>query len=155
MLLFRRMELVVLAVSTLIAGCRSSTEPARPVKLLVTNTTCTPGPCVPMRVLAFPDNQPNTPGGLWRIELGVVSTASACMTIPASAEFRVTGPPEGTTVFRWSTGSGVSLGGLLPGQLAAAAGPSTSSFVPMSENGWTVTLPDGGYATALAAACSP
>jgi hypothetical protein len=154
MLLIRRMGLVVLAVSVLTAGCWSSTEPGRPVTLLVTNTTCTPGPCVPVRVLAFPDNQPHTPGGLWRIDLGVVSTASACGTIPASAEFRVTGPPEGTTVWHWSTRNGVSLGGLLPGELALAAGPSTSSFVPMSESGWSVTLPDGKHA-AEAAACSP
>ena len=149
------MKLVVLAVSMFIVGCRSSTEPARPVTVLVTNTSCTPGPCVPLRVLAFPDNQPHTPGGLWRIELGVVSTASACMTIPASAEFRVTGPPEGTTVFRWNTGNGVSLGSLLPGEPAAPAGPSTSSFVPMSESGWTVTLPGGTHAAEAAAACSP
>ena len=154
MLLIRPMGLVVLAASALTAGCTSFTEPARPVTLLVTNTTCTPGPCVPLRILAFPDNQPRTPGGLWRIELGVVSTASACVTIPASAEFRVTGPPEGTTVWHWSTRNGVSLGGLLPGEFGPMAVPSTSSFVPMSESGWSVTLPDGKHA-AEATACSP
>ena len=57
------------------------------VRLLVTNSACTPGPCQTVEVLAFPRNFPHTPGGRWRIELGTLSAASACLAIPPEAKF--------------------------------------------------------------------
>ena len=67
-------------MSLLIAGapaCSVFDEAPRPVSLLVTNATCNPGPCTAIRVLAFPDDQPRTPGGLWSLDLGTAQHAIA------------------------------------------------------------------------------
>ena len=78
-------------------ACSSSVEPSQSVTLQVTNQTCSPGPCAPLQILAFPSNQPKTPGGFWSLDLGVVTAASACLTIPANATFRVSGSGATTT----------------------------------------------------------
>lgn len=129
-----------------VVGCSSAVDVPPSVTILVTNSTCNPGPCTSVRVLAFPDDQhqPHTPGGLWSLDLGIVSTASACLTIPAGAEFNVTGP-NGTTTFLWSTANGLALGSLSPSDAVLQATPSTGRFVPSSAAGWSVALP--GIAT--------
>lgn len=142
--------------SLLIAGaaaCAGLDQAAQPVHVLVTNATCSSGQCTAIRVRAFPDNQPHTPGGLWSLDLGTVSSASACLTIPATAKFEVTGP-EGTTTYRWTTDRPLSLGALLPSESALQAAPSTTSFVPSSADGWAVTLPTAASASPTKA-CTP
>lgn len=138
---------LVLPVATAIA-CSSAVDVPPSVTILVTNSTCNPGPCSSVRVLAFPDDQhqPHTPGGLWSLDLGTVSTASACLTIPAAREFNVTGP-NGTTTFLWSTDNGLALGSLSPSDPVLQATPSTGTFVPASAAGWSVALPGSATPT--------
>lgn len=42
---------------------------------------CGANGCTAFHVLAFPENQPATPGGFWSVDLGEVTTVSACLTI--------------------------------------------------------------------------
>ncbi len=135
-------------------GCSSAVDVPPSVTILVTNSTCNPGPCTSVRVLAFPDDQhqPHTPGGLWSLDLGTLSTASACLAIPAGAEFKVTGP-NGTTTYVWSTANGLALGARSPSDPVLEATPSTGTFVPASAAGWSVTLP-GSAAPTPATACT-
>ncbi|HSQ32045.1 MAG TPA: hypothetical protein VLN49_19445 [Gemmatimonadaceae bacterium] len=145
---------LVLPVAAAIA-CSSAVDVPPSVTILVTNSTCSPGPCTSLRVLAFPDDQhqPHTPGGLWSLDLGIVSTASACLTIPAGAEFNVTGP-NGTTTFLWSTANGLALGSLSPSDPVLQATPSTGRFVPSSAAGWSITLPGSSTPTPSGACTS-
>jgi hypothetical protein len=99
-------------------------------------------------VLAFPGNQPNTPGGLWSFDLGAVTGASACLTIPPSAAFTV----NADTVERWTTSSPLSIGLVTPGQSAIQAAPSTGTFVPAHAAVWSVSLP-GNAAPVPSADC--
>src|SRR5258708_18932290 len=84
------------------------------ITLLVTNSTCANGHCDSLRVLGFPSNQPNTPGGFWEVNIGLITTAQACVTFPPSAHFYVIRyPPKSsadTTTFAWTTGMPLSLG---------------------------------------------
>jgi hypothetical protein len=134
-------------------SCSSSVEPSHSVTLQVMNQTCSPGPCTTLQILAFPSNQPNTPGGFWSLDLGVVTAASACLTIPANATFRVTGPGE-TTTYTWTSAIPLSLGTLLPTEPRLQAKPSTGTFVPRSASGWSVTLPGASQPTP-SGACTP
>lgn len=138
-------------LSMLAAAC-GLTEP-RAVKLLVTNTTCGSNGCTAFHVLAFPENQPNTPAGYWSIDLGEVTTASACLTIPATATFKITDAGAGaTTTVTWTTRKNVSLGARMLGQLPMQSSPSTGNFVPGAEPGWTVALP-GSATPTIDASC--
>lgn len=137
-----------------LVACSSSEEPPTgDMTLLVTNDSCQLMNCSPIRVLAFPDNQPGTPGGNWSIDLGLVTTPSACLTLPPRAIFRVIGGPD-TTIFSWTTGDGVSLGTIPASGSIVLSAPSTGSFVPDRAKGWKVSLPGGGQVTE-AEACSP
>src|SRR6266542_2360541 len=121
-------------------ACSSSVEPPPSVSvtLLVTNATCNPGPCTSLRVLAFPNNQPHTPGGLWSLDLGLIITPSACLTIPPVATFSVILAGSGaTTTYAWASTDPVSLGTLQQSESAIQATPSTGAFVPMSTSGWS------------------
>ena len=110
-------------------SCSSSLEPRSNVTLLVTNGSCDPGPCSVQEVLAFPSNQPKTPGGFWSVDLGTMSGPRLCVTIPISATFVVSGPGE-TTKFVWNTAKPVALGVQPPSVSRILASPSTSEFVP-------------------------
>ena len=144
-------KVTLLACSALLTLAGSCTEPAAPVKLLVTNSTCASGACTTIRVLAFPDNQPVTPGGLWSLDLGSVSGASDCLTIPASAKFRITDAGTGeTTTLTWTTAKKVSIGWLRPGQSTIQASPSTGAFVPATGPSWSVELPGSATPTPIA-----
>jgi len=136
-------------------ACSSSTGPKGPVTVLVVNSTCNPGPCVPTRVFGFPTEQPHTPGGFWGFELGMVTGAVACFRLPASEEFRVTNSGTGaTTTYTWTLDESVALGSL-PGYSSLLFGqPSTDQFVPTSSEGWIVTLP-GGTTVTPDVACTP
>jgi hypothetical protein len=133
----------------LVAGlaCTSTLEPRPDITLLVTNGTCSPAgdQCQPLRVLAFPHNQPQppVPSGFWKFDLGVVTGPTACLTLPLSKEFVVTGPSSSQT-WGWNTAQGVSLGAVLESESTFPAVPSTEEFVPAGERGWAVTLPGAG-----------
>lgn len=130
------------ALLMLLAGCSDGTGPVAPSKLLVTNTTCGAGPCATFEVLAFPENQPATPGGMWSLDLGAVTGPSACLTIPASAEFTITDAGSGAKrVVRWTTAQRASIGFITSSQFRLQASPSTDTFVPAHAAAWSVALP--------------
>ena len=131
-------------------ACTSATEPEPPpsATLLVTNPTCSTGECSSYQVRGFWTHQPvQTPGGPWSIDLGTVSTGTACLTLPSADTFRVNETP-----YIWTSRDPLSLGILEPGQFLGQASPSTVEFVPANSAGWSVTLP-GGTAVAPAGAC--
>lgn len=137
----------------------SSTEPRSGVTLLVTSGTCQAGSCTPLQILGFPSNQPLTPGGAWSIDLGLLTTPTACLTFPRSAIFRIIGVSNDgtkadTTTLTWTTAIPLSLGAQAPGAFRLMASPNTSAFVPARAAGWTVSLPSGSQVSP-AQACSP
>ena len=138
-----------------LVACSSAVEPASSVTLLVRNATCDPGPCQAIRVLAFPQNQPLTPGGPWKIDLGVVSGAQACLTVPATTKFTVTDAGTGaSTVTTWTSRDSLSLASWPPSTPLFMANPATASFVPGNSGSWIVTLP-GTAAPIAASTCAP
>jgi len=140
----------VLPALLFVLACTSTTEPEPPpsVTLLVNNPTCDSGPCSFYQVRGFWTHQPvQTPGGPWSIDLGTVSTETACLTLPSADTFRVNGTP-----YIWTSRDPLSLGILEPGQFLGQASPSTIEFVPASSAGWSVTLP-GGTTVAPADTC--
>jgi hypothetical protein len=146
----------LIAIASLIFAansCSSSLEPRSGVRLLVTNATCAPGPCSAQEVLAFPSNQPETPGGDWSIDLGTMTGPQLCVTIPLSATFTVAGPGD-VTEFVWNTAKPVSLGVRSPSDGPLQASPSTPAFVPAAAAGWSITLP-GQAQPVQGAACTP
>lgn len=150
----RTISLIVFAT----ISCSSSVEPRSGVTLLVTNGTCQGGHCDSLRVLGFPSNQPNTPGGLWSLELGLVTTSQECILLPPAAVFRVIGVHDGggadTTTFRWTNANSLSLGAQPPSESQIVASPSTTTFVPADAAGWQITVPGGAQPTS-SSACTP
>ena len=145
-------RIVCCGMLSVFAGGCGLTEP-RPVKLLVTNTSCGPDGCTAFHVLAIPENQPNTPAGYWSIDLGEVTTASACLTIPATATFKIIDAGTGaTTTVTWTTRKNVSLGARMFGQLPMQSSPSTGTFVPAAHDGWRTALP-GSATPTIDASC--
>ncbi len=124
------------------------------VRMVVVNSTCSSGPCVPLRVLGFPQNQPRTPGGLWSLDLGTVTT-SACLIIPPTATFRVTDAGSGaTTTYTWTSADSLSLAALPSSASVLQATPTTGGFVPMSSAAWRVSLPSASLPTPIDACAS-
>ena len=150
-LLFKRLEKTsILPALLIVFACTSATEPepGPSVTLLVTNATCDPGPCSSFQVRGIWTHQPvATPGGPWSMDLGTVSTGSACLTLPGADTFRVNTRP-----YVWTSRDSLSLGILEPGQFPGHVSRSTSAFVPASSAGWSLTLP-GGTAVTPADAC--
>src|SRR5882672_10074205 len=155
-------SVVVLAFVAL--GCSSADEPTpyvgfgAGVPLMVTNGSCVGGACGALRILAFPSVQPNTPGGLWSLDLGVMTTRQACLRIPASANFYVIGQSmdgsADTTVITWTSASPIALSAQSPSATRFTSSPSTAEFVPDQAAGWQVTLP-AGTSAAQGTACTP
>lgn len=143
------------AVVLAAAACSSSdVAPLAPVTVLVHNSTCDTGICVPIQVLAFPRNQPNTPGGEWSIKLGTLASASGCFQLPPSATFTVSGPEGVEARYIWTPSQHVSLGITPPGAGQLQASPNTVDFVPAAARGWSVDLPSGASLEATSA-CKP
>jgi hypothetical protein len=154
---FRWLQTVPLVLFVTIS-CSSTVEPRSGVTLLVTNGTCQGGHCDSLRVLGFPSNQPLTPGGLWSLDLGLITASQACLTLPPTAAFHVIGMrgdgTADTTTFTWTSAKSLSLGALPPSSSRFQAGPSTTAFVPASAAGWRITVPDGSQATP-SSVCTP
>ena len=151
--------LVTMSLISLTAlSCSSPVEPRAGVTLLVTNGTCVPGPCSSQEILAFPGNQPHTPGGYWSLDLGTLSASELCVTIPATATFRIIGVNSDgsadTTKVTWTSAMPLALGAQPPSDSRILASPSTSGFVPATSTGWTVTLPNAS-AVVPATPCGP
>src|SRR5437879_10778624 len=96
---------VLLVVAGL--ACSSVVDPKSDITLLVTNSSCSTGPCDSLEVLGFPSNQPLTPGGFWSIDLGLLTTSEACFKLPPATTFRVIGVNDDgrrdARTFTWST----------------------------------------------------
>jgi hypothetical protein len=120
-------------------------EPRAGVTLRVTNGTCAPGPCASERVLLFPNNQPNTPGGLWSLDLGVMTASEMCFTIPESAKFLIIADNSpvsaDTTTIRWTNAMPAKVGAVPLAGSGLTASPTSSEFVPAGSAGWRITLP--------------
>jgi hypothetical protein len=137
------------------AACSTTTEPLPPVTLIVRNATCDVGPCTPLQILGFPDNQPLTPGGPWTIDLGVVTGPVGCITLPPSATFRVTNISTGATkTYDWTVRVPLALAAQPNPADRIRAQPTTGTFLPAAASGWSVQFPGNG-AVATAPACSP
>lgn len=151
------LRISLIASTALCAACSEGTAPqlaaSAPVTLRVTNATCASplGACDSLEILAFPGDaeQPHTPGGLWSLDVGTLSTGSVCLTLPDTATFRIIGPSD-TVVISWTRDDSVSLGALVPGASRLMAMPSTRSFVPARGAGWSVTLPGDSVVVAAA-----
>lgn len=150
-----------LAILILLAACSGAgtdiLEPGSDVTLTVFNPTCIRGQCRTMRVVAIPSNQPNTPGGTWIVDLGVVTRQTACLRIPGSARFTISGPDEhgvvDTTVITWTRDTPLFVGWIPADSMAIGWWPSTKAFVPSKSAGWRASLSDGGPVT-KAEACT-
>jgi hypothetical protein len=119
-------------------------EPRSGITLLVTNSGCIGATCPSQHILGFPSTQPNTPGGLWSIDLGTLTAPTACLTLPRSANFYIidTGTNDTTTI-TWTTADGLALGTLQAQEKSLMAVPSTGAFVPATSPGWSVVFPGG------------
>lgn len=151
-----RIALPTLVIAAL--SCSSSLDPRSGITVLVLNGSCVAGLCSAQEVLAFPSNQPRTPGGYWSLDLGTMSGPELCVTLPASATFRVIGVNAGgsadTTKFIWTSALPLTLGVQAQSSSRIFASPSTSEFVPALAAGWSTTLP-GGSQVAPGQTCRP
>lgn len=151
----RFVALLLLSVAAL--SCSSVVDQPSGVTLLVTNGTCQSGHCDSLEVLGFPSNQPLTPGGYWSVDLGLIATSQACLTLPPSATFRVIGPRNDGTIdtatYTWTPAASLSLGSIAPAGNRLQATPTTAAFVPANAAGWRVTLP--GSQAIPNSACAP
>lgn len=144
---------------TTASGAEASLSRLGPT-VLVTNSTCAPGPCVPFHVRGFIPNfsvpgQP--PAGF--VDLGVASTALTCLRLPAADTLMVVGRdaqnlPTDTTKLVWTVAD--------PILLVAATSPMLPigqqlELVPARATGWAVTLPGTSAAPAAlqTTACTP
>lgn len=132
-----RLAVLLLVLSV---ACRSPVGFRHHGTLLVSNATCVLGRCASVEVDVYPQNQPGTPGGFWRISLGTVTGSSACLYFDPADTFLVIGPTD-TTKFVWTPGDSAEMGGLMAGADPFMALPSTAEFVPTSAPGWSVSLP--------------
>jgi hypothetical protein len=128
------------------------------VTLLVNNAKCLASPCDSLEVFAYPSDQPDTPGGLWTLDLGVMTTPRACFVLPTSAHFYVIGesytaPPD-TSVTTWTTRIPLSLAAGPPSAGFFEPNPSTQAFIPANAAGWSITFPTD-RAALPGASCTP
>jgi hypothetical protein len=152
------------SVLLMVAACRGGDPTSAPFirtqyaadgsgpTMLVTNSSCTPGPCVPFDVRGFVPKfavpgQP--PSGF--LLLGSVNSASVCLRIPSSVTLTVT-EPEGTTITTWTPDDAIVLSAVR--SLTTSLG-STGAFTPSGAAGWAVTFPSEAGSAGLTAAASP
>jgi hypothetical protein len=140
----------ILGLALAALACSSGNEPAQTgaeVTIAVFNGSCRGLVCDSVRVFGFPDpaNGPRTPGGPWRVDLGVMTGPSACFVIPARKTFTVAGPTD-TTVFTWTPDDQFAVGSYPADAPQYFSGPESEDFVPSNSAGWRVTLPGGSRA---------
>jgi hypothetical protein len=134
-----------------VAACSSTTAPPPPVSLLVQNTACAAAGCDTVYVVGVPNKQPNTPGGPWLFDLGVVTGQSACLSIPASKVFRIIEQPSGhETRIVWTTADTLTLGFARRPWTRTDAVPETPGFSPAAATGWSVVYPTDSVPTPAA-----
>lgn len=117
--------------------------------LLVTNSTCVPGPCMAFEVrgiVSAPSfNVPGQPQSGF-VFLGNVDSASACLRFPASLPLRLiransaTGRTD-TLLSTWTVSDPVAL--VATYSAVSASLGRTAEFIPAGSAGWQVTLPGG------------
>lgn len=154
----------IIALTVMALGCSSADEPtpyvgySTGVPILVTNGSCVGGSCAPLRILAFPSVTTSTPGGLWSLDLGVITTQQACLYIPAAAHFYVIGQEMNgsadTTVITWTSAVPVALSAQPPSMTRFTSSPTTAEFIPDQAAGWRTTLPAGTHVD-QGSACTP
>ncbi len=153
---FGRLWVPLLVVAAV--ACSSSVAPRSDVTLSVTNETCASGTCDSLEVFLYPVVQPNTPGGLWHLDLGEITEPQTCFTLPASAQFLIIGDNghgmSDTTTVAWNNAKAIRLGTWTPNAPSFEALPSTEVFVPAASAGWSINLPSGKVATS-ANPCRP
>ena len=120
------------------------------VMLQVTNGTCGVAGCDSLVIVGFPVRQPGTPGGLWGITLGSVTTAQGCLRMMDAANFFV----NGKAATSWSSTDAIALAAYAPKSAHWPQAPTTAPFVPAGASGWSIAFPDGTVVTA-GAACTP
>lgn len=139
-------------------SCSTAVAPRGTITLRVANGTCALGECSTREVLAFPANQPSTPGGAWSFDLGTVTGSNLCVTIPVADTFRVIGvQPNGVTdtaLTIWTAAMPLALSMRDSGADPFTATPSTAGFVPDDASGWGIRLPQD-TAAQPAAPCTP
>lgn len=157
MIRLRSLTAVPLTLLTALS-CSSPSAPHGAITLNVSNGTCSLGRCGAQQVLAFPGNQPHTPGGFWSLDLGTVTGSSLCVTIPAADTFRIIGTLStgavDTALVVWTGAMPVSLGVQDIAGDRFMATPTTSGFVPDQAGGWSIRLPQDTVAQP-AQACTP
>lgn len=151
---FALLTLLTLACADNLTGLNKNKTEGVPATVMVTNTTCDPGPCIPLAIRGFIPKflvPGQAPSGAMAI--GTVDSASACLTIPASDSLVVIGPSD-TTVTRWTQDDDVILTagdarGLTDHGYTPFEPPMayTQEFVPAVAPGWHVAFPgDSGRA---------
>lgn len=139
-------------------ACSSSVAPRADVTLLVTNETCASGTCDSLELFLFPVAQPNTPGGLWHLDVGEITGPQTCFTLPGNSQFLIIGEnadgSSDTSTVSWSNAQGIRLGTWPPHTPSLQALPSTQIFVPARAAGWSISLPSSKVATASKACTS-
>jgi hypothetical protein len=125
-----------------LSACRSTTAPPPPVSLFVQNGTCTPSGCDTVYVAGVPNIQPNTPGGIWIFNLGIVTGQSGCLSIPGSKTFRIIEQPSGhETRIEWTAADTLYLN-LTRIPMSRTDGiPETPGFSPAAATGWSIGFP--------------
>ena len=141
------MKPVAALLLLVLAACSST---AYAPTILVTNSTCNPGPCTGLHIYGHPVNEPVLAPEQFVADLGVVTSASACLTFPHSGTFSVVGATVYT--WTWTVADPFELWGNSP----FVPDWSTGTFVPQDAPGWRVTLPGSGLVpVAMDRACTP
>lgn len=141
----------------------SSIDPPRPVTLLVVNATCNAGQCERLTIRGLVGEAGLAVAYAASESLGVVSSDSACLLVPASLPYvqdtAATNQAPGTLVslpdtVRWTAED----------RMAFEASDSTSGglrpaigVLPDSATGWRITfpMPDSESRPTPSAACTP
>ena len=129
--------------------------------LLVTNATCTPGPCTVLRVVGYPDVRTPVLPEPYIQYLGLATGPKTCITFADSSSVLIISVPTGpgdTTKVTWTLAYSFQLAAwdsAAPPPLFISSAP-TAVLIPESQPGWAVTFPgSAGQAVAPAPPCTP
>jgi hypothetical protein len=122
------MKTIAAALVFTLAAC---TDPPA-ATLLVTNATCNSRPCSSLLIGGF-TSIPALALSSGQLRLGLVKSASACLTFPQSA---------GVGGATWTVVDSIAL--VATNSLTLAAVGQTNNFVPQAAPGWSVTFSGTG-----------